>query len=76
MLQYFVLPAGTSAAVCAHSHSLRHSVAFISGTTLQQAQHQAARRNLKSAQRLAELPQQSRAKFRYSPARFFESEVA
>lgn len=76
MLQYFALPTRTDAAVCYDSHSLGYAVAYISCATPRQAQHEAARRKLDSAQRLVKLPQKDRIKFGRSPAGFFEREAA
>ena len=76
MLEYFALPTATGAAVCYDSPSLGGAMAVIDCATLHQAQHEAVRRNLESAQRLAKLAQQSHAKFELRPARLFGSEAA
>ena len=76
MLEYFALPTSAGAAVCYDSPSLGGAMVVMDCATMQQAQHEATRRNLESSLRLAELAQQGRAKFERRPARFFESEAA
>lgn len=72
MLQYFALPTGTGAAVCYDSLSLGGALAVMECATLQQARHEAIRRNLIPARHPVN-PLQERQS---SPSRYFESEAA
>lgn len=76
MLQYFALLTGTGAAVCYDSHSLGGAMAVMECATLQQAWHEAIRRNLVSARRPVKSLPGRQTNVQRSSARFFEIEAA
>lgn len=71
-LQYFALQTGDSAVVCYDSHSLNGAMAIMEFATLEQARHEAIRRNLESSRQVRHQPRCASAPQR--SARYFENE--
>jgi len=72
MLQYFALPTGAGAVVCYDSYSLRGAMAVMECRTLEQARHEAIRRNLSASRQVRHKDRRTSAQQR--SARYFENE--